>query len=64
MKFIQICLTALVFSSFSISAVADPNASTYRSYPIYSCDSQVSSCKNEVQRKASVVVNLGGNPYS
>jgi hypothetical protein len=37
-KFIQICLTALVFSSFSISAVADPDASFFNGYPIYPCD--------------------------
>ena len=64
MKFIQICLTALVFSSFSISAVADPDASFFNGYPIYPCDTAQSSCLSVVSNKVNAIIRKGGNPYN
>jgi hypothetical protein len=63
-KFIQICLTALVFSSFSISAVADPDASFFNGYPIYPCDTAQSSCLSIVSDKVNAIIRKGGNPYN
>lgn len=63
MRFKVINIILLTFLSLSTLVYADPDASFFNGYPIYSCDTTQSSCLLTVSNKADSIVRQGGNPY-